>query len=152
MAPEAILEPDTVDARTDLYAVGATAYYLLTGTHVFDGANLVEVCSQHLHQAPVPPSQRRAGVPAALEKIVLACLAKKPEDRPRDAAALAQMLADCGVPAWTRADARAFWDDPTAKTKSIARRRLHASATSRSGMLGDTVAVALDDRGAAVPG
>lgn len=151
MAPEAILDPTKVDARTDLYALGATAYFMLTGDHVFDGTNVVEVCSQHLHQAPVPPSTRRPDVPASLEKIVLACLAKKPTDRPADAATLAELLLGCDVPTWTRADARAWWADPGTKTKATARRARNASETTKtkSTGLGDTVAVALDNRGAA---
>ena len=52
MAPESILAPDSVDARTDIYALGAVAYYLLAGVDVFDGKSIVEVCGQHLHQEP----------------------------------------------------------------------------------------------------
>jgi eukaryotic-like serine/threonine-protein kinase len=151
MAPEAIVDPANIDGRADLYALGASAYYLLTGKHVFDGTTLVEVCSQHLHQAPVPPSEKNADIPTALEEIVLACLGKKPDERPADAAALATRLRDCGVPAWTREDARAWWQGHAAKMRSGTRRR--ASSLGRSSaerlVLGNTVAVALDDRGPA---
>jgi serine/threonine-protein kinase len=58
LSPEAIRAPDAVDARSDLYGLGAVGYYLLTGTHVFGGATTVEVCSHHLHTRPVPPSER----------------------------------------------------------------------------------------------
>src|SRR5262249_49179567 len=58
MSPEAILSPDRVDAGSDLYALGAVAYYLLTGVPVFSGATVVEVCAGHLHGDVVPPSQR----------------------------------------------------------------------------------------------
>ena len=58
MAPESILAPDSVDARTDIYALGAVAYFLLAGVDVFDGKSIVEVCSQHLHQEPEPLSAR----------------------------------------------------------------------------------------------
>ncbi|MDB4933555.1 MAG: serine/threonine kinase [Labilithrix sp.] len=150
MAPEAIIDPARVTACTDLYAVGATAYYLLTGEHVFDGANLVEVCSQHLHQAPVPPSAKRPDVPGSLEKVVLACLAKKPSDRPADAATLAAMLAECEVVEWTREDARAWWTSHATKVKARAQRAHSADASNvKTTGLGATVAVALDDRGAA---
>ena len=150
LAPEAIIDPAKVDARTDLYAVGATAYFLLTGEHVFDGASLVEVCSQHLHQAPVPPSAKRADVPASLERVVLACLAKKPADRPADADALSQMLLECEIAEWTREDARAWWKLPSTEQKSAARRARSADHDrARTTGFGDTVAIALDDRGAA---
>ena len=59
LSPEAIRAPDAVDARSDLYGLGAVGYYLVTGTHVFGGATTVEVCSHHLHSLP------RAAVRAA---------------------------------------------------------------------------------------
>jgi serine/threonine-protein kinase len=150
MAPEAIIDPTNVDARTDLYAVGATAYFLLTGEHVFDGTSLVEVCSQHLHQPPAAPSSKRPDLPASLERVVLACLAKKAADRPADADALAQMLLECELEEWTREDARTWWQQPAIKAKSKDRAAsARGSAEKRTSAFGDTVAVALDDRGAA---
>jgi serine/threonine-protein kinase len=59
LAPEGIVDPASVDGRADIYALGATAYYLLTGKVAFDGANLVEVCSKHLHEPPPSPRARR---------------------------------------------------------------------------------------------
>jgi predicted Ser/Thr protein kinase len=147
MAPEAIVDPTAVTAQTDLYSLGATAYFLLTGEHVFDGKGLVEVCSAHLHQVPVPPSQKEPSIPAALERVVLACLAKKPEDRPADAATLAKLLVACELGVWTPDDARAWWDEPGRRQKSGERGR--APSTNATTVVGDTIAVALDNRGAA---
>jgi serine/threonine-protein kinase len=123
MAPEAITGRG-VDARSDLYALGAVAYFLLTGSPVFEGRTVVEVCARHLH-APVEPPSQRAGValPARLEALVLACLAKSPADRPASAAALLDALAACDdVPAWTREDARRFWAERGAALRQEARR------------------------------
>jgi serine/threonine-protein kinase len=93
MAPEAITMPDSVDGRSDLYAVGGVAYWLLTGTQVFTGANKLEVCGHHLHTAPTPPSERLGRpLPPVLEDIVLRCLSKRPEDRPESARALRDEL------------------------------------------------------------
>ncbi len=114
MAPEAILEPRQVDGRTDLYALGATAYFLLTGQHVFDGANLVDLCSQHVHAVPVAPSAKLPDIPASLDAVVLACLAKRREDRPANAATLAKLLLQCEVDEWTRDDAKRWWEQPHA--------------------------------------
>ena len=146
MAPEAIVEPNAVDGRADIYAVGATAFYLLTGERVFDGATLVEVCSQHLHQAPASPRDRRPDLPEALEEVVLRCLAKKPEDRPRDAGALAEKLRACDVGEWTRADASRWWREHGRKKDGAPRPA--PSASEPSAAFGKTVAVALDDRAA----
>jgi eukaryotic-like serine/threonine-protein kinase len=94
IAPEAITNPDRVDARSDLYAIGALGYFLLTGTPVFEANTLVEICAHHLHSEPVPPSARIANpVAPEIEALVLECLEKDPERRPRSAAELAARLA-----------------------------------------------------------
>jgi len=110
MSPEALRSPDRIDARSDLYALGATAYYLLTGEAVF-GGSVHEVFAAHLREQPVPPSQRLGRpIPASLEALVLAALAKDPNRRPESAEALAAALAGCrDVPPWTEADAVAWW-------------------------------------------
>ena len=111
MAPESITSPNTVDARADLYALGAVAYYLLTGTHVFTGKSIVEVASHHLHSAPEPLSSR-LGKPivADLEQLVLDCLAKDPSDRPQSALELERRLSECAsILPWTSEDARRWW-------------------------------------------
>jgi serine/threonine-protein kinase len=93
LAPEAITSPENVDARSDLYALGALGYFLLTGVPPFSGKTLVEVCSQHVHSEPLPPSHRLGvHVPAPLEALLLECLDKDPERRPRSAAVLQARL------------------------------------------------------------
>jgi serine/threonine protein kinase len=110
-SPEAIETPDQVGARSDLYSLGAVAYYLLTGQPVFEGANILEVCRRQVEAPPIAPSQR-LGRPIApdLEALVLACLAKRPDDRPASAKALAAGLAGCApVTPWGAADAEDWW-------------------------------------------
>ena len=111
LSPEAISDPDAVDARSDLYSLGAVGYYLLTGTHVFSGKTLVEVCSHHLHTAPDPPSHRLgAPVPADLEELLLACLAKEAAERPFAAAVLRDALRTLeSAGSWTDDTARHWW-------------------------------------------
>jgi serine/threonine-protein kinase len=60
MAPETVTAPETVDARTDLYALGAVGYWLLTGTHVFGGHSIIEVCGHHKHSCPILPPRDSA--------------------------------------------------------------------------------------------
>ncbi|MEM1413985.1 MAG: serine/threonine-protein kinase [Myxococcota bacterium] len=109
LAPEAIASPDAVDARADLYALGAVAYFLVTGRRVFDGRSVVEVCSQHLHVTPTPPSSHGAAVEPALEAIVLRCLEKRPEHRFPDARALLAALRAVPAAPWKPDDAEAWW-------------------------------------------
>jgi serine/threonine-protein kinase len=110
LSPEAVENPESLDQRADLYQLGAIAYYLLTGRHVFKGQNVVEVVSQHLHTDPEPPSKLLAThVPPEVEAIILRCLSKRPEDRPDDAFSLGRAFSECGVEAWTQSDAQAWW-------------------------------------------
>jgi serine/threonine-protein kinase len=109
MAPEAA-GADAVDARADIYALGCVAYYLLTGKLVFEGTGALQMMARHLQEAPVPPSRRTEQyVPAELDHLVLACLAKDPEDRPGSAAAVAAALEAMQVGAWSDAEAMAWW-------------------------------------------
>jgi eukaryotic-like serine/threonine-protein kinase len=111
MPPEAMNAPDVADPRSDLYALGAVGYFLLTGHPPFEGATVFEVIGHHLHTTPVPPSTRTTNaIPPDLETVILHCLRKKPEDRPRDARALRQALERCTMsPRWTVEDAAAWW-------------------------------------------
>jgi serine/threonine protein kinase len=96
MAPEAITTPDEVDGRTDLYALGAVGYFLVTGKDVFTGRSVPEVCGHHLHSVPVPPSARvRSPIPAGLEQLILRCLEKQPVRRPANTDELRSALRDC---------------------------------------------------------
>lgn len=111
MAPEAIQAPNTVDGRSDLYAVGAVGYFLLTGKPVFDSSSLVELCQQHVEAAPLPLSQR-LGKPVTpeLEHAILACLEKSRNRRPATARDLADLLRRCpSANTWSMDDADAWW-------------------------------------------
>jgi serine/threonine-protein kinase len=111
MAPESILDPGSADARSDLYALGAVAYFLLAGAEVFDGKSVVAVCSQHLSQPPAPFASRGASIPPALEAVVLACLDKQPDRRPQSAGELRRRLDACDVEPWRAEQAARWWSD-----------------------------------------
>jgi eukaryotic-like serine/threonine-protein kinase len=118
MSPEAITSADGVDARSDLYALGAVAYYLLVGDHVFRGESLIEVCSKHLLQAPEPPSSRSGRVlPAELERLVLDCLEKQPDRRPGSAREFLERLSRGGAEAWDARQAEAWWHEHGARVR-----------------------------------
>jgi hypothetical protein len=110
MAPEQTLLAD-VDTRADIYAVGCVAYWLLTGKPVFTAETAMGLLMQHAQAQPSAPSTRTdQPIPVALDELVLACLAKKPEDRPQAARELAHRLACIeGAEAWTQDRARDWW-------------------------------------------
>jgi serine/threonine-protein kinase len=96
MAPESITRPDDVDARIDIYALGAVGYFLLTAAPPFDARTIVEVYGHHLHSVPEPPSARLGHhVPAKLESLILGCLAKDPDQRPLNTTQLLSQLSEC---------------------------------------------------------
>jgi eukaryotic-like serine/threonine-protein kinase len=111
MAPEAVLGTGDTDHRVDLYALGCVAYWLLTGSMVFTGENAVQVMLQHAQAEPKPPSQRTARpIPAALEELIMQCLAKDPARRPASAQVLCDRLDAMPLASvWTAERAEEWW-------------------------------------------
>jgi serine/threonine-protein kinase len=109
MAPEVALG-QPFDGRSDIYSLGCVAYFLLTGVSVFAEANLAALAVAHIQKEPVPPSRRtELPIPASLEALVLRCLAKRPEDRPRSARELERLLDAIPADSWTQEDAVRWW-------------------------------------------
>jgi serine/threonine protein kinase len=127
VSPEAVTEPERMDARADVYAIGAVGYFLVTGWPVFAGSSVADICLMHVTAAPQPPSARAMRpVSPDLEAILLRCLAKSPSDRPDDAGALLRLLESCPVSGhWTAAHAADWWADRTWEHSAAAR---HSSA------------------------
>ena len=145
LAPESITSPEKVDARSDLYALGGVAYWLVTGTHVFSGSTIVEVCSHHLHSTPETPTRRLGGqpVPADLEAIVMRCLDKDPEKRFQSADALYEALDACdSAEDWPPDAAERWWAEN--RDAAVAARR--DAKTSRPSRLPGPLAIDLDSR------
>ncbi len=137
MPPEALVEPESVDARSDIYSLGAVGYFLLTGEQVFDGRTIVEICGHHMHTSPEPPSERLGEpLPADLEAVIMSCLEKDASSRPQSARELADRLQGCQqLGEWSREDARAWWSEH--------REPLLASSEQLSAALAATIAVDL---------
>jgi serine/threonine protein kinase len=109
MSPEAIQTPEMVDARSDLYAVGAVGYFMVTGQTAFNAHNLGELCQQHLTAIPDSPSDRLGrAISPELEHAILACLEKSRAKRPQTARDLAALL-DRVTATWTLEDAEGWW-------------------------------------------
>jgi eukaryotic-like serine/threonine-protein kinase len=111
MSPEAIQLPSSVDGRSDLYAVGAMGYFLLTGKPVFEADSIVDLCQKHVATPPVPPSEHvQMPIPPELESAILACLEKSRAKRPQTARDLAALISRCAeATAWSIEDSDAWW-------------------------------------------
>ncbi len=135
MPPEAIANPEQVDARSDLYSLGGVGYFLLTGTTVFTGVNLPEIFGKHTSVEPESPSQRLGrSVDPDLEALILRCLAKSPDDRPGSAEEVAEVLSQCAsAGGWTTVKARTWWSERKLKTPADRSR----FTETRVGTMGD---------------
>jgi serine/threonine-protein kinase len=112
MSPEQATGDRPVDPRTDVYALGAIAYYALTGRPPFDGTTAMAVMIAQVRDPVAPPSQIRDDVPEDLERVILRCLAKNPDERYPNVKALARDLAACSAAReWDDAKAEAWWND-----------------------------------------
>jgi serine/threonine-protein kinase len=112
MSPEQATGEFDSDPRSDIYSLGAVAYYLLTGVPPFGGDQPLKVIIAHATLDVVPPSQLRPEVPADLEAIILRCLAKRPIERFQDTASLSAALANCSAAGcWGRDDAAHWWHE-----------------------------------------
>lgn len=111
MSPEAILGESEVDTRSDIYSLGAVAYYLLTGRPPFEADSTMRLLYQHVEKEPERPSRvSELPVPPELDDVVLTCLAKAPDDRFQSASELASALRV--VPfaePWSADAAREWW-------------------------------------------
>ena len=98
IAPEQILDQRKADARADLYALGCTAYWLLSGRQVFEGKTTMLVLSHHMSASPPPLSEvARTSIPEPVGQLVMSCLEKDPAARPQDAAEIIERIDEIGL-------------------------------------------------------
>jgi serine/threonine-protein kinase len=110
MSPEQALGRQQLDARSDIYNVGAVAYFLITGRLTFERTSVVEMLHAHAREPFIPDYQFTEAAPADLQRVVERCLEKDPDRRYPDALALEEALAACqGVDEWTTERAREWW-------------------------------------------
>jgi serine/threonine-protein kinase len=98
MAPEQAAADPHVDHRADIYALGVTAYELLTGLPPFVGLTPQTILAAHLTQTPIPITERRPTIPQPLAQLIMRCLAKKPADRPQNADDILSVLEAAATP------------------------------------------------------
>ncbi len=108
--PEAIRRDGHVDPRTDIYAVGALGYFLLTRHFIFDAATVEEIHQKQLTAAPIPPGQRTDNpISGEMEQILLRCLEKEASARPQSVGELKALLESCAAAGNWTLEARAAW-------------------------------------------
>lgn len=111
-SPEQAAGRDRLDARSDLYSLGAVAYFLLTGQPPFVRGNVLQVMAAHRNELARFPDHLEEQLPTDLQVVVLRCLEKDPAGRFADAGSLEQALAACGcAAAWTRDEAARWWQE-----------------------------------------
>jgi serine/threonine protein kinase len=122
LSPESIESPEAVGPQADIYALGAVAYHLVTGTHVFEGQSVIQLMTRHVNDAPEPPSDRLGrSIDPALATLILRMLAKDPNDRPANGRELLAELSNGFLPEsrnWTEADAKRWWDTKSAPCRA----------------------------------
>ncbi|HET7425021.1 MAG TPA: serine/threonine-protein kinase [Gemmatimonadales bacterium] len=97
MAPEQAVADPTVNHSADLYALGAVAYEMLVGTPPFGGRSAAAVLAAHARETPTPIERRRYDVPRELVSLVMQCLEKEPERRPKSGSYLVRALDDTAI-------------------------------------------------------
>ena len=110
IAPEQVTGDSPVDARSDIYSLGAVAYHLLTGSPPFARDKVMQVLMAHVRDEPPPMTQDGALVPADLEHVVMRCLEKDPDDRFQNARDLRDAFLDCDAARdWSSEMAADWW-------------------------------------------
>lgn len=110
MAPEQADFDGQVDIRSDIYSLGATAYFLVTGDPPFHRDQVLDILRAHHEEAVLPPSELVADLPTDVEAIILKCLAKRPEDRFQSIREVEKALSECSVAGqWGEDEAQQWW-------------------------------------------
>jgi serine/threonine-protein kinase len=120
LAPESMSGSKFVDGRADLYALAASAFWLLTARLVFQSDRPLEMVKLHLTEPPPRVSAHsRFEIPGALDSLILDCLQKKPDDRPSSADVVRNRLEAIPLTArWDRERAAAWWNERMGPPKS----------------------------------
>jgi len=125
MAPELFESAAHASPLTDIYALGCVAYALVTGRRPFEGSSVAQLCNAHLGKRVLPPSQcANRPIDPILERVILACLAKRPGERPRSTRAIVALLELSPLASgWTRDAADAFWAAHHDRIDDVVKRR-----------------------------
>ncbi len=111
MSPEMGLGSPDVDWRTDIYALGCVAYWMVTGHRVFEEGPPMQILMDHIQKEPLAPSRRiESLLPPELDRVILSCLEKDPNNRPQTTQDLVGLLRAVPLPErWDQEQARRWW-------------------------------------------
>ena len=110
MSPEQAAGRQQLDARSDIYNVGAVGYFLITGQLLFDRGSFLQMLHAHAYEPFVPVQQFQEAVDPDLQRVLLRCLEKDPDRRYQDATSLDKALAECACAGqWTLERAEDWW-------------------------------------------
>jgi len=110
LSPEQAIGKGQIDSRTDIYSLGAVAYFLVTGQPPFRRDTPMELVAAHMKDPAPPPRELRPELPIDLEEVILMCLRKNPDERFADMESLDLALAACeSANDWTADRARDWW-------------------------------------------
>ena len=117
IAPELLVTNRKVDARSDLYAVGALGFLMLTGKQVFTDRDVDTILQKIVNSEPPRPSElTEVPIPEALDNLIHACLSRDPEERPASATELAEKLTRITLDTtWTEKEALNWWEENSSR-------------------------------------
>lgn len=122
LAPELIVAESNASVRSDIYAIGAIAYFLVTGTVLFPSADVEETLRAQVEDDCERPSLRLgAALPVDLEAIVMGCLAKEPGNRPARTNHIETLLDSATIDSWSRKQANTWWTQYGESVRAAAR-------------------------------
>jgi serine/threonine protein kinase len=120
MSPESIQMPESVDACSDVYAVGAVGYFMLTGKPVFDADSFAELCQKQISETPQDPTTIVKEIPEDLAGVIMSCLEKDRSRRPQSARDLARLLKSCAAADnWDSDRAQHWWNRHLRKATEV---------------------------------
>jgi hypothetical protein len=137
MSPEQAAGKHELDARSDIYNVGAVAYFLITGQLLFERTSSLQMLHAHAYEPVVPIHQFQETAPADLQRVILRCLEKDPNRRYQDAASLDKAFAACDCASrWTWESAEDWWrqqPDGAMPASSLESRARHTPTIAATG-------------------
>lgn len=142
MSPEQATTAGTLDARSDIYSLGAVAYFLLTGRPPFAGEGPMQVLIAHARDPVEHPSRINENIPQDLESVILRCLMKSPNERYTDTESMERALGACACATdWDHHRATRWWETLKKICDTAAADGLSAQVNERDRRLSSTTAI-----------